>query len=66
MNKQLKNVCLLIFHRPEIAPRMFERIWTQYLPYLKIGVNGPWARVANDAEKCRPIREILNRINSGC
>ena len=67
MDKQLETpVLFLIFRRPETTLRVFERIREQHPRYLYVGADGPRERVADDAEKCRQTREILNRIDWQC
>jgi hypothetical protein len=59
-------VAFLIYNRPEMTARTFERIAAARPPALLVVADGPRADKAGDAERCAQARAIATRIDWPC
>jgi len=53
-------VVLLAFNRPHTVQRMLERFREAAIPRLFVAADGPRAGFANDPDRCREVRELLD------
>lgn len=66
-NWQLKTpVAFLIFNRPDTTEKVFEEIRRARPPKLLVVADGPRADKSGDAEKCRAVRTIIDRVDWPC
>lgn len=59
-------VAFLIFNRPDTTERVFEEIRRARPPKLLVVADGPRADRTGDAEKCKAVREIIERVDWPC
>lgn len=55
------SVVFLVFNRPETTAKVFDRIRAARPARLFIVADGPREKRAGDAEKCRQVRELIER-----
>lgn len=66
-NVRCPPVLLLVFNRPQLADRVFERIRSARPPKLYISADGPRPDVIGEAERCSETRRrILEQIDWQC
>ena len=59
-------VLFIIFNRPDVTFRVFDRIRQIRPRYLFIAADGPRKDRANEEELCRQTRSIVNRVDWEC
>lgn len=61
-----KPIAFFVFNRPEVTQAVFERIALAKPPVLLLIADGPRSHVANEAEKCARVRQIISSIDWPC
>lgn len=61
-----KTVAFFVFNRPETTARVFEEIRRARPPRLMVVADGPRANRIGEAEKCKAVREIIERVDWLC
>ena len=64
---QLKTpVCFIIFNRPDVTQRVFEKIREAKPPKLLVIADGPRTNKIGEQEKCIAARAIINQVDWKC
>lgn len=59
-------VLLLLFNRPQLATRVFERVRAARPARLFVAVDGPRPEIQGDGELCRACRNLVQKIDWPC
>jgi len=59
-------VAFLIFNRPDTTPRVFEAIRQAKPPKLLVVADGPRPDRADDIEKCKAARAVIEGVDWDC
>jgi predicted O-linked N-acetylglucosamine transferase (SPINDLY family) len=59
-------VCFIIFNRPDVTQRVFEKIREAKPPKLLVVADGARANKSGEQEKCAAARAIINQVDWEC
>ena len=59
-------IAFIVFNRPDLTRRTFERIREQRPSILFVIADGPHAEVPTDVERCAEVRDIVSQVDWPC